>query len=173
MVFAWLCLRGADQLAGGREVGHRALVAELVAGHAQVHGQRGQPDLRAVVQVTFQPPQPGGGVIDRQRPGLLQVAESLGEAARAEQAADEPAIGGHHGPGHPRGGQQHAHPGTERGERAGERRDPEVAAYASPVERGDHRHRVQLRARGVVAERQPPNGSVRLTSPATQKMPTA
>src|SRR5438034_7112503 len=57
----------------GREVGGVARVAELVAGHAQVHGQRGQPDLRAVVQVALQPPQPGGGVIDRQRPGLLQV----------------------------------------------------------------------------------------------------
>ena len=57
--------RGADQFAGGRDVGDRARVAELLGGHAQVHGERGQPDLRAVVQVALKAAEPFGGIIHR------------------------------------------------------------------------------------------------------------
>ena len=47
---------GADQVADRGEIGLITLGAELVQGHAQVHRQGRQPDLRAVVQVALQAP---------------------------------------------------------------------------------------------------------------------
>ena len=76
-------VRGVDQLPGAGQVG-RAVVrrAELLPGQAQAHGQRGQPDLRAVVQVPLDLAQLGGGVVHRPGPGLLQLADPLGQPAR-------------------------------------------------------------------------------------------
>ena len=45
---------------------------------AQGHGQRGQPDLGSVVQVTLDPAQPGGRLVDRAGPLFLQFAGALG-----------------------------------------------------------------------------------------------
>ena len=64
------------------------VVIQLLPGHAEVHGQRGQPHLRAVVQVPLDPAQRRGGVFHRQRPGPLQLADP--SPARPEQAADQP-----------------------------------------------------------------------------------
>ena len=76
---------GVDQLAGPGDVRRVAVVAELLPGHPQVHGQRDQPDLGAVVQVALDLAQQRGRVVHGQRPGLLQVADPLGQPARAEQ----------------------------------------------------------------------------------------
>src|SRR5262249_49903818 len=38
-------VRGVEQFPGRRRVGHVAVLAELLLGHAEVHGQRRQPDL--------------------------------------------------------------------------------------------------------------------------------
>jgi hypothetical protein len=157
---------GVDQFAGGVGVRHCTCVAELLLRPAQVHRQRGEPDLRAVVQVAFEPPQPGGGVVDRQRPGPFQVRQPPGRRPGAEQPADQPPVGGYHGPGHPRGRQQHAGPGREGGERAGEGRDGE-ATVAEPVERRDDRHRAEVRARGMAAERLPPERVGQVGQPGT------
>ena len=80
---------GVNQLADLRA----GIVAELLPGHAEVHGEGGQPDLRAVVQVPLEKQaQGGGGAVHRQRPGLLQVGDPLRQPSRPEQAAHEPAV---------------------------------------------------------------------------------
>src|SRR5262249_12343720 len=44
---------------------------------AEGHGERGEPDLRAVVQVALDPAQPGGGLVDHAGAPLLQLAGAL------------------------------------------------------------------------------------------------
>ncbi len=80
--------------------------------HAQAHRQGGEPDLRAVVQVTSEAPQPDGGVVDRQRPGPFLVRQP-GRGPGAEQAADEPPVGGDRGLGHPRAASRLASPAPQ------------------------------------------------------------
>ena len=157
--------RGVDQLADSRGVRNLAAVAELLPGHAEVHGQRGQPDLRAVVQVPLEPPQQGGGVVHGQRPAQLQVVDPLRQPPGPEQAPDQPGVGGRDGPGHPRGGQQHRRSRRGGGERAGEGRDAERALAEHP-ERREHRHRAQPDPRRVVAERPPPERVTQVDQPA-------
>ena len=64
------------------------VVGGLLLGHAQVHRHGGEPDLSAVVQVTLDPAERRGGVLDRDRPGPLQLADPAG----AEQEAHHPRV---------------------------------------------------------------------------------
>ena len=66
--------------------------AGLLAGHAEVQDERGQPDLSAVVQVALDPAQRGGCPVDRQRTGPLQltdppVKDSRPSSVRASHAS--------------------------------------------------------------------------------------
>ncbi len=130
-------------------------VPEFLPGHAQAHRQRGQPDLRAVVQVPFHLPQLRRGVIDGPRPGLLQLADPLLEPPRAEQAPDEPAIGGDGGPGHPGRGEHRRGADRERGEGARIGADAEQHPVAGG-QRVEDTDRAQPGAWRVVAEQRPP-----------------
>jgi hypothetical protein len=116
---------GLEQLARPLGVGHRsARGAEPLLGHVQAHRQRDQSDLRPVVEVPLQPAQQRRRVVHGQRPGLLQVAYPLGEVARPEQGAQQPAVHRDHPAGEPGGGEQRqrADAGGEEGA-ARERRD--------------------------------------------------
>ena len=73
-----------------------------------MHGQGGQADLGAVVEVALDPAQLGGGVVHGQGAGVLEVADAPGEPAGAEQGHQQPAVGRDHRPGHPGRGQHHA-----------------------------------------------------------------
>ena len=55
---------------------------ERRVGHAEVHRQRDQPGLGAVVQVALEPAQLGGGVVDRLGPGLGQHLRPAARASR-------------------------------------------------------------------------------------------
>ncbi len=77
-----------DQLTGGVEV-----VAEPGLGPAELHGQRDQPLLRAVVQVTLDPPPLRLGRVDHPLAADLQLGDPGGQVpARAEQPAGERAV---------------------------------------------------------------------------------
>jgi hypothetical protein len=69
-------------LVGRADQGESAVVADgllqVLLYLAQRHGQRGQPDLSPVVQVALDPAQPGGRLVDRPGPPLLQFAGALG-----------------------------------------------------------------------------------------------
>jgi hypothetical protein len=157
---------GIDQLAGRLGVRHLAAVTEFLLRHAEVHGERREPDLGAIMQVAFQAPELRGRVVDRQRPSLLEVLEPLRDGSGAEQAADQPPVDSHDGPGDPRSGEQHARACSEGGERAGKGRDAEMPV-PEPVERRDDRDRAQLRARRMVAERLPPERVGQVDQPGT------
>jgi hypothetical protein len=87
---------------------------------AQGHGQRGQPDLGPVVQVTLDPTQPGRRPIDGPGARFLQLAGSLGHgetvferdvvgAPVGHGVAQDP--GGEHRGAQPGAGQQQQSPG--------------------------------------------------------------
>ena len=76
-----LGMRLVDQAPGGVGV-----VGELRLSPAEVHGQRDQPLLRAVVQVTLHPPPLRPGRVHHPLPAGLQLDHPGGQvAARAEQ----------------------------------------------------------------------------------------
>jgi len=64
-------VRRVDQFPRRGEIAGSAVGAEFLPGHAEVHRERGQPDLSAVVQVAFHLAQHRRGVVHRQcaRPG--------------------------------------------------------------------------------------------------------
>jgi hypothetical protein len=60
------------------------LIAERFGDHGQVHTERHEAGLRAVVQVAFDPAQRRGGVVDRVRPSPLQIRDPLRRTAGAK-----------------------------------------------------------------------------------------
>ena len=55
---------------GDQRAGALGVAVEALLGHAEVHGQRDQARLRAVVQVALDPPQVGGRRVDGARAGV-------------------------------------------------------------------------------------------------------
>ena len=107
------------------------------------------------MQVPFHLPQLRRRAIDGPRPGLLQLADALLEPPRAEQAPDEPAIGGHGGPGHPGRGEYSCGADRERGVGARIGTDAEQHPVAGG-QRVEDTNRAQPGAWRVVAEQRPP-----------------
>ena len=86
-------VRGVDQ--GQRRVG--VAVGELLLGQAQLHRQRDELRLGAVVQVALDAPQPRGGVVDGQGPAL----RAGGWPGSARAACAGPRVGLHQRPADP------------------------------------------------------------------------
>ena len=78
---AGLLARLADQL------GQLGLVVEPRLGAAEVHAERDEPRLRAVVQVALDPPQLGGLHVDRAAPRAGQLVDALLELLLARPGA--------------------------------------------------------------------------------------
>ena len=78
-------------LAGAaHEVGDLGLVGEPLLGAAEVHGQRDEPRLRAVVQVALDAPQLGGLDVERALPRAGQHVDALDELARSTHGRRSP-----------------------------------------------------------------------------------
>ena len=69
------------------ERGDLGLVGEALLGAAEVHAQRDEPRLRAVVQVALDAPQLGGLDVERARARAGQHVDALDELALAAGAA--------------------------------------------------------------------------------------
>jgi hypothetical protein len=76
-------VRVVDQLGDTGQVDRRGAV-ELFLGQAQLHGQRHELGLGAVVQVPLDVAEPGRGVVHDARPALLEGADPLGGGTGAE-----------------------------------------------------------------------------------------
>ena len=63
------------------ELGDLGLVGEPLLGAAELHAQRDEPRLRAVVQVALDPPQLGGLDVERAAPGAGELVDALGQLA--------------------------------------------------------------------------------------------
>ena len=62
---------------GEQPRGGLGVALEQVVGQAEVHAERDEPGLRAVVQVALDPAQLGRGVVDGLRAGRRQVGDPL------------------------------------------------------------------------------------------------
>ena len=129
---AGLLARLADQL------GQLGLVVEPRLGPAEVHAQRDEPRLRAVVQVALDPPQLGGLDVDRAAPRAGEHVDALLELLLAARPLpDDDRVHGE------RGDEHRQRPHRPEVTAAGQRPDREV-------DRGDQRGRLRLDAQRPV-----------------------